>query len=123
MDLWYFGLERFFFPPGLRIFQHLSPILAILRYSLYDFLHENLELVQYGFPLSLQPVVWGAASGALTGLLTNPPDLILSVLLTDQDTNHKHTGHEDEAWLKWSRHGFMFFCCGNGDALFQASDG
>ena len=82
-----------------KIFQLGS--LQILRYSLYDFLHENLELVQYGFPLSLQPVVWGAASGALTGLLTNPPDLILSVLLTDQDTGHKkHTGHQDEAWLK-----------------------
>lgn len=69
-----------------------------LQYSLYDFLHENLELVQYGLPLSLQPVVWGAASGAITGLLTNPPDLILSVLLTDQDRHHQdeHNGEESE---------------------------
>ena len=64
------------------------------RYSLYDFLHENLELVQYGLPLSLQPVVRGAASGAITGLLTNPPDLILSVLLTDQDRHHQDEHNE-----------------------------
>ena len=40
-------------------------------------------------------MVWGAASGAITGLLTNPPDLILSVLLTDQDRHHqdKHNEH------------------------------
>ena len=44
----------------------------------------NLELVRFGLPLSLQPVVWGALSGALTGLLTNPPDLILSKLLTEK---------------------------------------
>lgn len=120
MDLCYFGLERFFCSPPSPHFPTPCPILAILRYSLYDFLHENLELVQYGFPLSLQPVVWGAASGALTGLLTNPPDLILSVLLTDQDTNHKHTGHEDEAWLKWSRHGFVFFLLWEGGCTFSS---
>ena len=55
-----------------------------LQYSLYDFLHENVELVPFGIPLSLQPVIWGAASGAMTGLLTNPPDLILSVLLAKE---------------------------------------
>jgi len=55
-----------------------------LQYSLYDALHENVELVPFGIPLSLQPVIWGAASGAMTGLLTNPPDLILSVLLAKE---------------------------------------
>ena len=69
-----------------------------LQYSLYDFLHENVELVPFGIPLSLQPVIWGAASGAMTGLLTNPPDLILSVLLAKEQPESQEA--EDENILE-----------------------
>jgi len=66
-----------------------------LQCSLYDFLHENVELVPFGIPLSLQPVIWGAASGALTGLLTNPPDLILSVLLAKEQPESSESQDEN----------------------------
>ncbi|CAE8616790.1 unnamed protein product [Polarella glacialis] len=49
-----------------------------LQCTVYDFLRERAELVQYGVPLYLQPLIWGALAGAVTGILTNPPDLILS---------------------------------------------
>ncbi|CAJ1383355.1 unnamed protein product [Effrenium voratum] len=72
-----------------------------LQYSLYDFLHEHLEVVQYGIPLSLQPVIWGALSGAMTGLLTNPPDLVLSVLLTQEEA--KRSDEDEDVFEAFAR--------------------
>lgn len=49
-----------------------------LQCTLYDFLRDRLELVQFGISPAAQPLIWGALAGAMTGILTNPPDLILS---------------------------------------------
>ena len=59
-----------------------------------DFLHENVELVPFGIPLSLQPVIWGAASGALTGLLTIHRTIILSVLLAKEQPESSESQDE-----------------------------
>merc|ERR1719356_2368313 len=46
----------------------------------YEIFKDKWELVQFGFPLWAQPLVWGATAGALTGVLTNPPDVLLTRL-------------------------------------------
>jgi hypothetical protein len=48
--------------------------------SLYEVFKDNWELVAIGFPLWSQPFIWGATAGAITGVITNPPDVLLSRL-------------------------------------------
>jgi len=49
-----------------------------LQCTFYEIFKDRLELVQYGCPVSAQPFIWGALAGALTGVITNPPDVVLS---------------------------------------------
>lgn len=49
-----------------------------LQCTFYEAFKDRLELIQYGVPLSAQPFIWGALAGALTGIITNPPDLVLT---------------------------------------------
>mmetsp|Transcript_14128 Transcript_14128/g.31975 ORF Transcript_14128/g.31975 Transcript_14128/m.31975 type:complete len:859 (-) Transcript_14128:190-2766(-) len=49
-----------------------------LQCTFYEIFKERLPLGDYDLPLSVEPLVWGALAGFLTGLLTNPPDVILT---------------------------------------------
>lgn len=62
-----------------------------LQCTFYEFFKDNLELVSYGFPIALQPFVWGTLAGIFTGVLTNPPDVVLTRMAT-RDT--RRPGHE-----------------------------
>lgn len=49
-----------------------------LQCTFYELFKDRLELIQYGVPISFEPFIWGALAGALTGVITNPPDVVLA---------------------------------------------
>lgn len=51
-----------------------------LQCTLYELFKDRLDLVQYGVPSALMPIIWGLLAGGLTGAATNPPDVILGTI-------------------------------------------
>lgn len=56
-----------------------------LQVSTYEFFKDKLvgPWEAAGLPIALEAFVWGALSGAVTGLLTNPPDVIMTRTVAD----------------------------------------
>lgn len=83
--------QTFVQPPPSQVFNTLQKawILTVfkgvpfgaLQCTFYELFKDRLELIQYGCPLQLQPFVWGALAGCLTGVITNPPDVILGKVI------------------------------------------
>jgi len=88
-----------------------------LQCTLYEILKDKLELVQYGVPIAAMPFIWGALSGCFTGLLTNPPDVVLARISGDvapkvsENSSAAHltdgvvlreAGKDDDVWAQLS---------------------
>jgi len=68
-----------------------------IQCTLYEFFKDRLELVDYGVPLSAQPFIWGALAGIITGVITNPPDVVLTKV-TEIETRTSDEDKSDDVW-------------------------
>eukprot|EP00929_Paragymnodinium_shiwhaense_P082236 TRINITY_DN43289_c0_g1_i1.p1 TRINITY_DN43289_c0_g1~~TRINITY_DN43289_c0_g1_i1.p1 ORF type:complete len:765 (-),score=190.42 TRINITY_DN43289_c0_g1_i1:688-2982(-) len=56
-----------------------------LQVALYEIFRDKLAIPyeELGGPIALEPFAWGAMAGAVTGLATNPPDVLISRMVAE----------------------------------------